>query len=166
MLLVKPRGPNQNDRQATTMWDETATGDEPFSLRLVVNDVVGRQPEFAQPNVEKKNGEEASEIENVFFQGHCPAERGSRIFPGSRRGLDSRRTTAQNKIEQAPQGDKDGQGPIKSALRDVQSLAGQEPSGDQRAGNDKEQKAEGVPVRGGVLVDRHERVQAGGQCGE
>jgi hypothetical protein len=43
------------------------------------------------------------------------------------------------------------------APRNVQSLAGQEPSCDERDGKDEKQKAKSVAVRCGILLDRHQR---------
>src|SRR5580700_7355989 len=123
----------------------------------VVRHVVGRQPELAEPYVQKKNCEKASQIESVLFDGNRPAERWSADAQGRSNVGIVEEPLCEDEIEQAAQRDENDDGPPESALRDFQFLAGQEPSRNDRDGEDEQQKAEGVTVRRGVLVDWHER---------
>src|SRR5580698_1419173 len=96
----------------------------------VVNDVVGGQPELPKPDVQKKDREEAREIENVLFHRNGPAKRWSKNTQGCANVGIVKEPLGENEIEQTAQGDQNTQGPIESAPRDVQSLARQEPATD------------------------------------
>jgi len=123
----------------------------------IIRYAVGRQPELAEPYVQKKNREKASEVEDVFFDGNRPAERGS-ADTQSRPGVGIvEEPLGENEVEQAAQRDEDEKGPPESAPRNFQFLAGQKPSCDEGDGEDEKQKAHGVAVRRGSLVDRNER---------
>ena len=59
----------------------------------------------------------------------------------------------ENEVEQEAQRDENGEGPPESAPWNVQPLAGQEPSCDQRDGENEQQKAKSVATWCGVLID-------------
>ena len=118
-------------------------------LRLagVVNCVVGRQPELSQPHVQKKNGEKASEIEDVLFNRDGPAERRSMDTQGCAMVGILEEPLGEDEIEYATQRDKNGEGPTECAPRDVQFLPRYEPDADDSAWDDEEQQAKRVPMR-------------------
>src|SRR5271170_7682547 len=89
----------------------------------VINHVVGRQPELAKPNIQKKDCEKASEIEDIFFQRNPAAKRGSKNAQGCAAVGIVEEPLSENKIEEETQRDKKSEGPKESTPRDVQSLA-------------------------------------------
>src|ERR1039458_4058816 len=93
----------------------------------VIRHVVGRQPELAQPDVQEQIGQKTSEIKNVLFDGNALAERERLDAQGCARVLIVEEPLGEDEVEHAAQRDQNGQGPPEGALRDVQSLARQEP---------------------------------------
>src|SRR5208282_4903083 len=98
-----PRNTNQNRRQNQRRWMKLQQPAHLFRFARVVNDVVGCQPEFAQPNIKKKNSEKAGEIENILFNRNRPAQRGSIKTQGCATVRITEEPLGENKIEQATQ---------------------------------------------------------------
>src|ERR1700678_1350542 len=88
------------------------------SLARVVNHVVGSQPELPKPDIQKKNCEEASEIENVLLHRNRPAQRRGTNTQGCTNVGIVKEPLRENEIEQATQGGENTRGPIESAPRE------------------------------------------------
>src|SRR6202050_333893 len=123
----------------------------------VVDDVVRGDPEFAQPDIEKKYRKKAALIENVIFDWGWPSDWRCGDAQGSADVRIIEEPLCENKIEQASERYENGQRPPEGALRNVQPLTRQEPSGDECDGNDEQQKANGIAMRCRALVERNGR---------
>src|ERR1700735_4150110 len=99
-------------------------------LAWIVDHTVGRQPEFAQPHIKKKNGKKSGEVENVLLHWNSTAERGSEHAESCSGVGIVKKPLRENEIEREAQRNQDCKGSVESALGDVQSLVWQQPSCD------------------------------------
>src|ERR1700733_16078448 len=157
MLLIEPGRANQNRSKNERDGMKVQKAVHRLGFTGVVDDVVSGHPELAQPDIEKKNRKKASQIENVLFEWDWPAECGCGDSQGGADVLIIEEPLCENKIEQASERYENGQRPPEGALRNVQPLTRQEPSGDECDGNDEQQKANGIAMRCRALVERNGR---------
>src|ERR1700678_2000004 len=77
MFFVEPCGADQDhgENQRRRMKLQKAAHLSGFAG--IIDHVVGRQPELAEPYIEKENRKKTRAVENIFFGGNRPAERGS-----------------------------------------------------------------------------------------
>ena len=107
MFLIKPSSTNQDCRQNQRRGMKLQQAANLLSFARIVNHVVGRQPEFSQPNIEKKNRKKAGEIENVLFHRNRPAQRRSMNTQGCAMVGIVEEPLRENKIEQESQRNQD-----------------------------------------------------------
>src|ERR1700683_1343931 len=157
MLLIEPCRANQHRSKNERGGMKVQKAAHRLGFTGGVDDVVRGSPEFAQPDIEKKNRKKAAQIENVLFEWDGPTECGCGDAQGSADVRIIEEPLCENKIELASQRYENGQVPPKGALRNVQPLTRQEPSGDECDGNDEQQKANGIAMRCRALVERNGR---------
>src|ERR1700733_5605000 len=104
--------------------------------RIILN-VICRYPELAQPNVQQKVGEKASQIENILFHRNRSAKCKCLKAKGRTLVGVAEKPPSEEQIERKSQRNQNRDGAPESALRNVQSLAGQQPSRDQCEGNNE-----------------------------
>src|SRR5579864_8542676 len=90
----------------------------PPGFARVIKHVVRRQPVLAEPYVQKKNSEKASQVERVLFDWNGPAERWRANAQGRSNVGIVEEPLCEHEIEQAAERDENNEGPPESALRD------------------------------------------------
>jgi len=125
-------------------------------------DVIGCQPVFIEPYVEKEDAEKAGEVEEVLFDGYGRAEgRGFDSEGGCRVGEDEE-ISGEEEVQAGANRKEQTDGPSEALLRDIYVLLREEPKRDDENGDDKEEQADGVAIGrgawrcGGCRVQRRE----------
>src|SRR6267142_320529 len=93
----------------------------------IVRHGISGKPVLAQPDIEQKNQHKAGQIKNILLDRNRMAERRCLY---AQRGLGIRKVEEplrKDDVEEPSNGNKNGDGPPESALRDIQTFARQKP---------------------------------------